>query len=51
MEFDFSDYVNLGILSQLDDNRILYPVAYFSKKLALIEYNYKIFYKELLAII
>jgi hypothetical protein len=38
-------------LSQKDNNRILHPVTFFSRKLLLAEYNYEIYNKELLAIV
>ena len=38
-------------MSQYDDNGVLYPVAYFSKKHLPIECNYEIYDKELMAII
>ena len=51
LETDASDYVSAGILSQPDDDGILHPVAFFSKKMAPAECNYEIYNKELLAII
>ena len=51
METDSSNYVNASILSQLDDEGVLHLVAYFSRKMAPAECNYKIYDKELLAII
>lgn len=48
---DVFDYVFKGILLQYDENDILYPVAYFSKKYFPIEYNYEIYNKELMAIV
>ncbi|KAH0602480.1 uncharacterized protein H6S33_008819, partial [Morchella sextelata] len=51
VETDASDYVSAGVLSQYDDNGILRPVAYFSKKHSPAECNYEIYDKELLAII
>ena len=51
MEIDLSNYVNAGILSQLDDKSVLHPIAYFSRKIAPAECNYKIYNKELLIII
>ena len=51
LETDSSDYVSAGVLSQEDDNGILHPVAYFSKRIVLAECNYEIYDKELLAII
>ena len=38
-------------MSQKDNNGLLYPVAFFSWKLLPAEYNYKIYDKELLAIV
>ena len=48
---DASDYVPAGVLSQYDDQGILHPVAFFSEKHAPAECNYKIYDKELLAVI
>jgi hypothetical protein len=51
LETDASDYVSAGVLSQYDDQGILHPVAFFSKKHSATECNYEIYDKELLAII
>ena len=51
METDASDYVSTRVMSQHDDNGILHPVAFFSKKHTPIECNYEIYDKELMAII
>jgi hypothetical protein len=51
VEMDASDYVSTGVLSQYDDDNVLHPVAYFSKKDSPMEYNYEIYDKELMAII
>ena len=51
VETNSSNYVNTSVLSQLDDEGVLHPVAYFSRKMAPAECNYKIYDKELLAII
>jgi len=51
METDTSNYVSAGILSQFDDNGILHPIEYFSKKHSPAECNYEIYDKELMAII
>ena len=51
VETDSSDYVNAEVLSQEDDNGILHPVAYFSKRMVPAECNYEIYDKELFAII
>jgi hypothetical protein len=50
-EFDSSDYVAGGVLSQIGDDAELHPVAFFSKNLAPAECNYEIYDKELLAIV
>ena len=44
------DFVVAGVLLQMH-NKILRPVAYYSKKMNPAEYNYMIYDKELLAII
>ena len=51
VKFDSSDYISNGVLSQLRKNGLLYPIAFFSKNLNPAQYNYKIYDKELLAII
>ena len=51
VEADLSNYVTGGILSQYNKDGVLYPIAYFSKRLSPAEYNYKTYNKELLAII
>jgi RNase H-like domain found in reverse transcriptase len=51
VEADSSNYVTRGILSQYNKDRVLHPIAYFSKQLSPAKYNYKIYNKELLAII
>jgi len=50
VETDASDYVSAGILSQYGIDRILHPVANFSKKHSPAECNYEIYDKELMAI-
>ena len=40
-----------GILLQPNSNSLFLPYAFFSKKLSLAEYNYKIYNKEILAIV
>ena len=45
------NYIIGGILSQYNKDRVLYPIVYFLKWLNLAKYNYKIYNKELLAII
>lgn len=51
VETDASDYVSGGILSQYDEEGILHPIAYFSKKHNPAECNYEIYDKELMAIV
>ena len=51
VEVDSSDYVHGGVLLQPNNKGILYPVAFFSRKLLLAECNYEIYNKELLAIV
>ncbi len=51
LETDSSDYVNGGVLSQLDEHGNVCPVAFYSKNLLPAECNYQIYDKELLAII
>jgi len=51
LETDALDYVSAGVLSQVGDDGILRPVAFFSKKHSITECNYEIYDKELLAII
>jgi hypothetical protein len=41
----------LGILFWKNNQGILYPIIFISKKYNLIEYNYKIYNKELFVII
>lgn len=48
---DISDYVSSKIFFQLSNNILLYFIAFFSKNLNLVEYNYKIYDKNLPAII
>jgi hypothetical protein len=51
VEANLSNYITKGILSQYNEEGVLYPVVYFLKRLSLAKYNYKIYNKELLAII
>jgi RNase H-like domain found in reverse transcriptase len=48
---DSSDYITRGILSQYNKDGVLHPIVYFLKQLNPAKYNYKIYNKELLAII
>ena len=51
VETDTSDYVSGAVLSQPDYEGVLHPVAFLSHHYLLAECNYKIYDKELLAII
>jgi hypothetical protein len=51
METDSLGYNIGGTLCQRGKDGILHTCAYFSKKLSPAEYNYKIYNKELLAVI
>ena len=51
VETDFSNYVNAGILSQMDEDRFLHPMTYFLRGMAPVKCYYEIYDKELLAII
>jgi hypothetical protein len=51
VEADLSNYITKGILSQYNKEGVLHPIVYFLKQLSLAKYNYKIYNKELLAII
>ena len=51
LEADCLGWAIGGCLSQYNKDGLLYPVAYFSKKLSPAECNYEIYNKELLAII
>ena len=46
-----SNYITKGILSQYNKDRVLHPIIYFLKRLNPTKCNYKIYNKELLAII
>jgi hypothetical protein len=51
VETDASDYISASVLSQYDDEGILHPVTFFTKKHTPGECNYEIYDKELIAII
>jgi hypothetical protein len=51
VETDTSNYVSASVLFQYDDDNILHPMAYFSKKHSPAECNYEIYNKELMAIV
>ena len=46
-----SNYITRGILSQYNKDGVLHPITYFLKQLSPAKCNYKIYNKELLAII
>jgi len=50
IETDSSDYVSAGVLSQMDDEGVLHPVAIFSKSHWPAECNYDKYVKESMAI-
>jgi hypothetical protein len=51
LETDASNFMLGAVLSQKEDNDMLHPIAYHSKKFSLSEINYEIHDKELLAIV
>ena len=51
LKTDFSNWCLGGVLSQYDDDGVLHPVTFFSKKMISAECNYEIYDKKLLAII
>ena len=51
VEANSLDYAIGRQLGQYDENRKLYPIAFFSKKLSSTQLNYPIYNKELLAIV
>ena len=51
IETDLFDYVTAGVLFQIGDDGELHPVTFYSRKMIPAECNYKIYDKELLAII
>lgn len=51
IEPDASDYAIGGVCSQFDEEGLLHPIAYYSRKLLPAEMNYQIYDKELLAIV
>ena len=51
VETDASDFAIAGVLSQVDDNKFLRPIAFYSRKLTDSELNYEIYNKEMLAIV
>ena len=51
METDASDFALGAVLSQYQEDGLLHPVAYYSRKFSSAEINYDVYDKELLAII
>ena len=51
LETDSSDFATGAVLEQLGEDKLWHPVAFYSKSLNEHERNYKIYDKELLAII
>ena len=51
LETDFFDHVNVDVLSQNDDDDVLYSIVFYSKNMLSAKYNYEIYDKKLLAII
>jgi hypothetical protein len=51
VEMYASDYTSASLFSQYDNNNVLHPVAYFSKKHSPAECNYEIYEKDLMAIV
>ncbi len=51
LKMNFLNYVNDEVLSQYDDEDILYSVIFYSKNMISAECNYEIYDKELLTII
>jgi hypothetical protein len=47
IETDALDYVSTDILSQYDDEGILHPVTFYSKKYRPVECNYKIYTRDI----
>ena len=51
LEIDSFDYVSNGVFSQLKEDKLLHPIAFFSKNPNSAKCNYEIYDKKLLAII
>ena len=51
VEANSLDYAIGGQLGQCNENRKLYPIVFFSKKLSSTQFNYPIYNKELFAIV
>ena len=51
LKYDASDDTTASVLSQFDNEGILYPVAFYSASLGPTKRNYAIYDKEMLAIV
>jgi hypothetical protein len=51
VEINASDIITAAVLFQIDNNGVLRPVAFMSKKMSPAICKYDIYYKELLAIL
>jgi hypothetical protein len=51
LKTDASDWASSSVLSQVNNKEVLYLIVYFLLKYSAAECNYKIYNKELLAII
>jgi hypothetical protein len=51
VEIDALDFILRVCIVQRYNNRVWHPVAYYNRKMTLLELNYNIYNKELLAII
>jgi hypothetical protein len=51
VEINISNLVVMSVLLQYDNDSILYPMAYFSRKHSPVEINYEIYDKRLLTIV
>lgn len=48
---DASDFALSGVLQQPDEDGVLHPVVYYSRKFSPAEINYEVYNKELLAVV
>jgi hypothetical protein len=51
VETNTTNYISARVLSQYEYNGILHPVTYVSRKYSVVECNYQMYDKELIAII
>jgi RNase H-like domain found in reverse transcriptase len=51
LETDVLDKAIKGCISQISEDKILHLIAYYSRKMSLVELNYNVYNKELLAIV